>query len=708
MVIGSLAVNLGLNSSTFNTGVANATNRIKTFSRDVDNSTSVMTKLQSGLKTTATVAAAAGAAVAGAAVVGFRMLRTEMESIDEIGKMAGKLGIDTETFVGLQHGANLSGIELNNLETSLLKMTRNLSTAATSGGPVADVLRELRLEAKSLAAMRPDAALYVLADAIETVESPMDRVRIATQLFGRTGADMLLMMAGGSDTLRSMQRDAEKLGLTFSEMDFKQVEIANDAMTRLGLSTGVLTRTLAIDLAPTLTVIADSLTDLFSTGGRQAAGFSSELGGIAAAAGVVLDVVQQIAIHWTATQAVLLRGAAEVADVLAMIPDTVKIPGTAFGFLPAQEDLKTAAAGLHGAFVDFNKRVNELEKADWAASFADRIKTMRDEIQAGLDAGKPTTGLADLDALNEQLKAMDALRARGEQLAAALRTPQEALEARIQDANKMLDLGAIGWQTYTREIQAAQKAFLDATNTFSGGPALIEKGTQAAFAAEDRWREMQERMRQPLPGAGLVRQRQPGEAAVFGGVGPQVDPFVPQLPEIPRPEIHRVQQLPQNMDLGIPRLGREAELPEQIRQSVVFDVAPLPDIDIAPIEVPVTFDVQRVDLSAIPQLGRPRPEISPLPSTMNVTRVEPVPVGQAGESRTSRIDREEGSLLRDIPRLGRENAAVEKELQQLNRQTSQMLKRLDTIAAESRLTTNNTKDTATGVRQIQVPEVVEM
>jgi len=78
MVIGSLAVNLGLNSSTFNTGVANATNRIKTFSRDVDNSTSVMTKLQSGLKTTATVAAAAGAAVAGAAVVGFRMLRTEM------------------------------------------------------------------------------------------------------------------------------------------------------------------------------------------------------------------------------------------------------------------------------------------------------------------------------------------------------------------------------------------------------------------------------------------------------------------------------------------------------------------------------------------------------------------------------------------------------------------------------------------------------
>lgn len=658
MTIGKLSVLLGMNSAQFSTGMQNSANKIKDFRRDVESSTSVMRSLQSGLRTTATIAAAAGAAAAGAAYVGFRALRVEMERMDAIGKTAQKLGLLPENLVGLQHAASLAGIEQNKLDMALQRMTRRIAEAARGAGEAQGALAELRLDAARLAGVAPDVALLEIADAMAGVASQGDRVRLAFKLFDAEGVDLVRMMEGGSASIRAAMADAEQLGLTFSKFDHAQIAAANDAMTRLGLSTGILKRTLAIELAPVLSVVANQMTEWFTSGGRQAAGFSSELGGIAVAAGSIVGAFQTIAIHWTATQAVLLRGAAEIAGVLSMIPDAVKIiPG--FAGLPDQETLKTAAAGLHGAFVDFNKRVNELEKADWAGDFAGRIKTMRDEIRDGLNAGRPTTDLADLPALQEQMRMMEELQRKAAQLETSLQTPAETLRARITDANKMLDLGAIGWQTYTREIQAAQKAFLDATATFSGGPQLIEKGTQASFAAADRWREMQERMRQPLPGADLIRRQPPAD---------------------------------------------------EIRQAVTFDIEPFPTIDVEPIEVPVTFDIQRVDLSAIPRLGRPLPEVPTLPSTLNITRVEPSPI-PAGSPTPARLEREDASAIRDIPRLGRDAVGqkeLQKELERLNAQTSEVIERLGTIASESRLTTNNTRDTAVGVREIQVPEIVEM
>jgi len=96
----------------------------------------------------------------------------------------------------------------------------------------------------------------------------------------------------------------------------------------------------------------------------------------------------------------------------------------------------------------------------------------------------------------------------GATLAESLRTPYEILEDRIANANRLLDLGAISWKVYGREIAAARKEFEQAQQAFSG-PSLIEAGTQEFFAARDRWNALGKAAQLPQPGAGMVRQNPP-------------------------------------------------------------------------------------------------------------------------------------------------------------------------------------------------------
>jgi hypothetical protein len=722
MTIGKLNVLLGLNNAQFATGMHSSGNHVRKFRADIESSTSVITRLQSGLRTTATIAAAAGVAAAGAAYAGFRILRNEMEKIDAIGKKAQTIGIDPGQLVGLRHAAELSGVATDKLESSLVRLTRRLGEAAHGGGEAFDALRELRLNAAELASVAPDVALYRIADAMMGVGSQTERVRIAYSLFGREGIDVVRMLADGSAGLRAMQEDAERLGLTFSKFDHAQIAAANDAMTRLGQSTGVLKRTLAIELAPVLTVVANQMTEWFSTGGRQAAGFSSELGGIAAAAGGIVGAFQSIAIHWTSLQAVLLRVAAEVTDALAALPCIARriiVPG--WMDVPDTETLKTAAAGLHGAFVEFNQRVTELEKADWVASFADRIKTMRDEIQAGLNAGKPTTDLADLDALNEQMRAMEELRRRGEQMEAALRTPQEALEARILDANRMVEMGAIGWQTYTREIAAARREFEDATRIFSGNEipgtaTAIERGTQADFESQMRWEAMSREATRPLPGADLVVDER-----TF-----KIGELEKQLEEQRRAARDEITQWMRDNPLPTmptPAAAGGPQLADDVRQSVGFDVAPFPEINPEPVTVPVDFAstprLRQLENQMEELRRRARADIS---DWIQANPLPTMPTPAAGTPQLADDVRQTGNFdvaptvvtrveeTREPPRnitrvtpvpVAGDNQAVVTELKEVN-------KRLAAIEAENARGTNAANRTASAAERIQLPEVVEM
>ncbi len=66
-----------------------------------------------------------------------------------------------------------------------------------------------------------------------SIHNPTERATAAIELFGKSGQSLLPLLMQGSEGIAAAQREAEKLGLSFSRIDAHQVEQANEAIVRL-------------------------------------------------------------------------------------------------------------------------------------------------------------------------------------------------------------------------------------------------------------------------------------------------------------------------------------------------------------------------------------------------------------------------------------------------------------------------------------------
>jgi hypothetical protein len=239
--LGSLIVNVLANTSNFAKGMARARAELASFS----GVSSRVKEATSGLNG---VLAAVG--------VGFSMhqvisgLNETANSIDHLADVSDRIGITTENLIGLQHAASYSGIEAEQLASSLQMMNKQLGEAIHGGGKAKDVLIELGLDAQKMANLTPDMALLNIAEAMGKVETQSERVRMGMRLFGSDGAAMVTFLAQGELAIRGYMNEAEKLGLTYSREEAEKVAQFNDAWAKLAKTLGSIGTELVIQIAP--------------------------------------------------------------------------------------------------------------------------------------------------------------------------------------------------------------------------------------------------------------------------------------------------------------------------------------------------------------------------------------------------------------------------------------------------------------------------
>ena len=222
------------------------------FNRQMSASARIVQGFSATVKTAAIAAAGAFAAFAAG-----RGLKDAFESIDNASKSAQKLGMTTEALTGLQHAGNLAGVGIEQMDKALVKLTRTSQEAAMGSGEARDAFKMLGLDAQRLARMSPDKRFLAVADAMKAVGNQGDKIVLAQKIFGEEGAMLIPLLQQGSEAIKAQQAEAEKLGITYGQFDASQVEMANDAMTRLGAAGKGVFNLLAINLAPTITALID-------------------------------------------------------------------------------------------------------------------------------------------------------------------------------------------------------------------------------------------------------------------------------------------------------------------------------------------------------------------------------------------------------------------------------------------------------------------
>ena len=216
---------------------------------------------------------------------GFSLLvKHAFDSVDALAKMSDRLGLTTEALGGLQHAAGLTGVQTNQLNLGLQRMTRRIAEAAQGTGEAKNALRELGLDARELSTLTPDAAFSRVADAMQNVEGQSNRVRLAFKLFDSEGVALVNTLNLGSAGLSEAAEEARALGVAVTRIDAAKVEIANDAFTRAkAVITGVVNQ-IAIHLAP----FVKALSDEFVNSAKSAGGMANFVG---KAFNAMIDVV---------------------------------------------------------------------------------------------------------------------------------------------------------------------------------------------------------------------------------------------------------------------------------------------------------------------------------------------------------------------------------------------------------------------------------
>lgn len=206
------------------------------------------------------------------AIIGLQIIREVVndlmetaEMMDEVGKSSDKLGIATESFLSLKWAADQSGVSFESLDKSLVKMSRNMSEAASGGGKaVADSLKDIGLTAKELMQLSPEEQFSRIADGLNALPSEADRIRVAMDIFGKSGADLIPLLAEGSEGLKAFREEAEQMGIIFSREDAARMEEMNDQINKMTTSLGSLKIALLNMSAPTVTAGAKIVTDMLN------------------------------------------------------------------------------------------------------------------------------------------------------------------------------------------------------------------------------------------------------------------------------------------------------------------------------------------------------------------------------------------------------------------------------------------------------------
>jgi len=318
-------------------------------------------------------------------------LQVFAKQIDDLAKASSRLGLTVNEIQSLQFAASQTGASAEELEKGLTRFSRAISEASTGIGTGLRSFEALGVTVTDAeGSLRPTSELLSLvSDRLSQIENPADRVRIAFDLFGRSGVNLVNTLQEGSTELGKLQDEFNDLTLLLTGKQAQAVEKANDQFDKLARFFSSIGQQITATVLPVIAKLATFLTV------NIVRGFANAIKGARDFVNFFVDAFNQIA---------------EKIDVLPKLDEVVfgkrlemnlrKIAGN---FLAVNGEIKElgdrtpiAADAVDGLAAGF-ERVNESTKSiferfpDYSSKFKEldvRADAVSDKLGGVGDAAK--------------------------------------------------------------------------------------------------------------------------------------------------------------------------------------------------------------------------------------------------------------------------------------------------------------------------------
>lgn len=212
-----------------------------------------------------------GLSVAGIVALG----KHSLDTAENLGKMAQKLGASTEELSKWRYVADQADVSQDAFLKGSKKLSEQLTAAGDATSKAAKLMSAMGVDIKG--GVTP--AIEKIADTFAALPDGTTKATLAVELFGKAGLDMIPLLNQGSEGIRNMKNEAERLGLVITEDMAKAAEKFNDSLKTLKFQSEAGATSIMNSLLPALNRITTAMSEAARDSGILMAAFVG-LGGV--------------------------------------------------------------------------------------------------------------------------------------------------------------------------------------------------------------------------------------------------------------------------------------------------------------------------------------------------------------------------------------------------------------------------------------------
>ena len=254
-------------------------------------------KTEQSMQALADGAAIAGAAILAAAGAAVAMVAASAQAADAVGEAAAAAGTTAEEFSRLQYAMQFDGAP-EQLGQSMLFLNKAVADAASGAGKNAEMFAAMGIAiANQDGTLRSSHDIMLsVADRFAGMENGAQKAALATEIFGKSGADMIPFLNNGAEGIRELEAEADRLGITISGNTAVAAGRLTDEFARLHAAGSGMANQMMAESLPSMIAIAEEMNKAAASGGVLNAALQGVVYVAETVAGVVIGVVRSLGI----------------------------------------------------------------------------------------------------------------------------------------------------------------------------------------------------------------------------------------------------------------------------------------------------------------------------------------------------------------------------------------------------------------------------
>lgn len=428
------------------------------------------------------------AMLGGAAGIG-RFITSTVKSADSLQKLSIKLGTTTDFLSKLEYAASISGVEMNTVSKALEKMQKSANDAGRGLSTARDGFATLGIEVEEFINLSPEQQFQLMIEKLGGVANQSVRTGTAMDLMGRSGAEMLKIVAGGPQVFNDLMLKAEDLGGVLKQDAADGAAAVADAFTDVATTWSGLLRDAVLSATDGFIAFANVLRDA----GEFVREYSKQIQFVA----VVL--IELFVIRKITALVVAMSGAMKVATfsarglgialkgMLGGIPGLIAMAGTAFLFF--RDDVEETTVSLKNnadAVEDLRREYSQFNKIKLELTIA-KLRPRLDAVGASLrewkqhleSLGPPAQQvIGDIDLMDEGLGGVIQIQDREIEILENLQSEYNDLSVELSIANEQLGKLAAS-------DKDVRKGFVRSKNDVAGYQSKLDKFVESVKGANE-------------------------------------------------------------------------------------------------------------------------------------------------------------------------------------------------------------------------------